>query len=127
MRWQINFENRPHVTAIDCCGHLCYMLCGSHIEFVNLTFLNGISTIKRSFSSRRPSLDCLTLTVKALRLLPSFETSLTNYKSILPNIPGDCNLQQYCCKKLISRSLMILHRKVIVVGHKDATKHANTS
>jgi hypothetical protein len=115
------------VAAIDCCGHLCYMLCGSHIEFVNLTFLNGTSAIRRSFSSPRPSSDCLTLTVKALPLLPSFETSLTIYKSILPNIPGDCNLQQHCCKKLRSRSLMILHKKAIVVGHEDATKHANTS
>jgi hypothetical protein len=127
MRWQINFYKRPNVAAIDCCGHLCYMLCGSHIEFVNLTLLNGTSAIKRNLSSPRPSLDRLTLTEKALPLLPYLRNFGTIYKSVRPNIPGDFNPQQHCCKKLRSRSLLILHRKVIVVGHKHATKHANTS
>jgi len=48
MRWQINFYKRPNVVAIDCRGHLCYMLCGSHIEFVSLTFLDGTYAKKRA-------------------------------------------------------------------------------
>ena len=42
-----------------------------------------------------------------MKVLPSFETSLTVYQSARGNIPQDINLMQHRCKNLKSRQLRV--------------------
>jgi len=77
---------------------------------------------KKELQQSQTVLGLLDLDGKGVTIVTILRNFETIYKSVQPNIPGDFNLQQHCCKKPISRSLLILHRKVIVVGHKDANK-----